>query len=258
VWADRFTHSLRLAYPLFPSPVLPCSFRLSLPKKSKLLRKISIFWGKIANLKTFWTIWKAQFENSIYARRVYLNDAVEIELTLLALLPIEADAFQLASLEGESVVNLLELALNQPAHILWLLGGLMFLAMGMLVGEPSIAALGFAAFITAIAALSVSDFATQLLIWGVLSVSLAVLLRGMVPRESRELRHSVEAEVVDVIPQGGFGHVIYEGSLWKARCQFSDVAIHVGHKVQVVGRDGNTLIVVPGNFTDHDIYDRTV
>nr|WP_228035107.1 NfeD family protein [Oculatella sp. LEGE 06141] len=152
----------------------------------------------------------------------------------------------------------MQLISEQPAHILWLLSGLAFLAIGMLVGEPGIAALGFAAFITAIAALSVPAFATQLLIWGVLAVSLAVLLRGMVPRESRELRHSTEAEVVDGIPPGGLGHVIYEGSWWKARCQFADMAIVVGHKVHVVGRDGNTLIVVPNNFTDHDIYDRTV
>lgn len=155
-------------------------------------------------------------------------------------------------------MNLFQLFSDQPAHILWLLSGLVFLGMGMLVGEPTVAALGFAAFITAIAALSVPELATQLLIWGVLSVSLAVLMRGMVPRESRQLRHATEAEVVDIIPRNGFGHVIYEGSLWKARCQFSDVAIVVGHKVHVVGRDGNTLIVVPGNFTDHDIYDRTV
>lgn len=156
-------------------------------------------------------------------------------------------------------MNVVEFILAQPAHILWLVGGFLFLFIGMLIGEPTTAALGFAAIITAIAALSVSTVGAQLLIWGILSVSLAVVMRGMVPRESRELRHATEAEVVDPIPPRGEGHVAYEGSVWKARCHHSsETGIANGQRVYVIGREGNTLIVVPNNFPDSNIFDQSV
>jgi membrane protein implicated in regulation of membrane protease activity len=154
-------------------------------------------------------------------------------------------------------MNLVTLLQNQPAHILWLLVGLGFLGIAMLVAEPTVSALGIAALITAIAALTVPSLGIQLLIWGILSVSLSVVLRGLVPRESRDLRPPTEAEVSRTIPSGGTGEVSYEGSLWRARCQVSDVAIAVGQIVHVVGRQGNTLIVLPSTFPDHPVYDQT-
>lgn len=128
----------------------------------------------------------------------------------------------------------------------------------MLVGEPSIAGLGIAAIITAIAALTVTSFTAQLLLWGVLAVSLSVVMRGMVPREAKDLTPTTDAEVSEPIPSGGVGLVAYQGSLWNARCQISDVAIAAGDTVQVVGRQGNTLIVLPETFPDSHVYDQTV
>lgn len=154
-------------------------------------------------------------------------------------------------------MNVAELFQNQPTHMLWLIAGIGFLGMAMLVAEPTVAALGFAAIITAIAALSVKNLAVLMLIWGVLSVSLAVVLRGLVPRESRELKPATEAEVSRTIPPGGVGEVTYEGSYWTARCQVSDIPIAVGQIVHVVGRQGNTLIVLPSSFPDSQIMDRT-
>ena len=139
---------------------------------------------------------------------------------------------------------------NQPSHNLWLIGGLMGLLIGMIIGEPSIAAIGLAAIITAIAAISIQQLTLQLIIWGVLSVALTVLMRGMVPKESADLRPVSNAEVVREIPQGYAGEVAYEGSLWKARCQVSDITISEGEQVHVVGRQGNTLIVIPTRFPD--------
>lgn len=154
-------------------------------------------------------------------------------------------------------MDFLELLQSQPAHILWLLAGLGFLGIAMMIAEPTISALGFAAIITAIAALTVSQFGTQLLIWGILSVSLAGVLQGLVPRESKELEPATEAEVSEAIPPNGVGEVTYEGSYWRARCQVSDVAIAVGQIVHVIGRQGNTLIVLPSTFPDHSIFDQT-
>jgi membrane protein implicated in regulation of membrane protease activity len=156
-------------------------------------------------------------------------------------------------------VNFLQLFSSQPAHILWVLSGLMFLILCIPIGEPGIAALGFAAILTAIVSLTVPDFTVQLLIWGVLAISLALIMRGMMPNQSRELDPPAEAKVSESIPPGGLGEVAYEGSLWRARCQVSDIEIGVGQIVHVIDRQGNTLIVLPSTFLeDSQIVDRAV
>lgn len=134
---------------------------------------------------------------------------------------------------------------NPPASALWLLVGLVFLAFGALVGEPVLASLGIAALITAIAAITVSSAMVQVILWGILAIALAVVLRGMVPKNYREHSSSIEATVTETIPPGGLGLVSYEGSLWKARSQVSDASIHPGQNVYVVARQGLTLIVLP-------------
>lgn len=145
---------------------------------------------------------------------------------------------------------------SQNVHLVWLVLGMVLLAVSLLVFEPIIAALGFAAIITAIAALSVKSFSTQLLLWGILSTSLAIVMRGMVPKVSKELEPPSEGDVSMTIPRGGLGEVEYEGTTWSARCQLSDVAITAGQRVHVVGRQGNTLIVLPMTFPDEPMRDR--
>lgn len=135
---------------------------------------------------------------------------------------------------------------TQPTYILWLFGGLAALGVSAIAFEPTIAALGIAAIITAIAALSISNLSIQLLVWAVLSVTMALILRSLVPTETAPgLEEATEAIVCIDISKGGVGEVSYEGSFWSARCQVSDVAIAAGQPVYVVGRQGNTLIVMP-------------
>ncbi|NJO48693.1 MAG: hypothetical protein HC840_03525 [Leptolyngbyaceae cyanobacterium RM2_2_4] len=50
-----------------------------------------------------------------------------------------------------AAVDIIDLISGLETHTLWLLSGLVFLGLGMLVGEPSLAGLGIAAIITAIA-----------------------------------------------------------------------------------------------------------
>jgi membrane protein implicated in regulation of membrane protease activity len=136
---------------------------------------------------------------------------------------------------------------SQP-HVVWLAIGLIGLTLGMMVGEPSIISLALAALITSVVALTVASVAIQVLIWGVLALCLALVLRGLEPRESKELLPLPEARVSEAIPAGGEGYVHYSGSTWRARCQLSDVAIDAGTSVSVVNRQGNTLIVLPASF----------
>ncbi|NET32323.1 MAG: NfeD family protein [Cyanothece sp. SIO1E1] len=143
--------------------------------------------------------------------------------------------------------------LLESALTFWLLGGLALIGISLLVPEPSITAMGFAGLITALVALVVPSIQIQLIIWGVLSISIALVMRSLVPKPAPELRQSTEAEVSTMIPPGGVGRVSYEGCLWKARCQVSDVAIAAGQTVYVVGRQGTTLLVMPMAFPNHPI-----
>jgi membrane protein implicated in regulation of membrane protease activity len=127
----------------------------------------------------------------------------------------------------------------------WLIGGLVMLGFSLLVPEPTIVAFGFSALVTAIVAMSIPLLPKQLLIWGVLSVGFILILRGLVPRNSKALEPSRYARVCEAIPPGGTGHVHYEGAVWQARCQISDEAIAPEATVSVVGRQGNTLVVLP-------------
>jgi len=56
--------------------------------------------------------------------------------------------------------------------------------------------------------------------------------------------------VTETIPPSGIGLVSYEGALWRARCQISDISIAPGQMVYVVGRQGLTLMVLPTTFLE--------
>jgi membrane protein implicated in regulation of membrane protease activity len=140
--------------------------------------------------------------------------------------------------------------LSEQRAYAWLLAGLIFLGVSMAAGEPVVASLGIAALITAIAAITVKSLVIELILWGILAICLIIVLRGMVPKQALDLSPDSEATVSEVIPHGGIGLVMYEGSLWKARCQISDLAIAPGEVVQVVARQGLTLIVMPTRFLD--------
>jgi membrane protein implicated in regulation of membrane protease activity len=147
-------------------------------------------------------------------------------------------------------VNTIQFISNLPAYALWLSGGIVCLSIGLTTVEPIFSALGLAALITSIASLLIPSASLQLMIWGLLAVWFSLLFHKFVPKASRALKHSSEAAVSSAIPSGGVGEVEYEGSLWSARCQISDVAIASGHTVQVVARQGNTLIVLPHAIED--------
>ncbi|HEY9887751.1 MAG TPA: NfeD family protein [Candidatus Obscuribacterales bacterium] len=127
----------------------------------------------------------------------------------------------------------------------WLVGGLILLGFNLLIPEPTIAALGLAGLVTALVAVSITPLPHQLLIWGVLAAAFTLIMRGLLPKESKDLEPAKYARVCDPIPPGGMGRVQYEGAIWHARCQISDVAIADQVLVSVVDRQGTTLIVMP-------------
>ncbi|MEL6223516.1 MAG: NfeD family protein [Cyanobacteria bacterium J06626_14] len=145
-------------------------------------------------------------------------------------------------------MNLWDVLSEQSPHRLWLISGLVVLGLGMLVGEPGIASIGLAALITAVLALSVPSISVQLIVWSILSLALAIVLRGLVGQKTKPSQWQTEAEVTMTIPEGRVGEVAYEGTLWKAKCDIADLQVSQGELVYVVGRQGNTLLVMPVRF----------
>ena len=89
-------------------------------------------------------------------------------------------------------------------------------------------------------------FSWQVALWMVLSLVLFGLLRRFAPRQTPSaLRDSTEARTITSILPGQTGRVIYEGNSWPACCGDRELAIATGQPVIVVGRQGNTLIVMP-------------
>ncbi len=90
------------------------------------------------------------------------------------------------------------------------------------------------------------NFSWQVALWMVLSLLMFWALRRFSPRrQPPTLMDSTEARTITSIPPGQSGRVMYEGNSWPACCSDREVAIATNQTVIVVGRQGNTLIVMP-------------
>ena len=61
-----------------------------------------------------------------------------------------------------------------------------------------------------------------------------------------------EATAIGGIPAGSTGRVLYEGNSWRAKCADETRDIAPSEAVFVVGKKGNTLIVLPLGMLDKD------
>lgn len=110
-------------------------------------------------------------------------------------------------------------------------------------------ALGVSAIAVGLLSMAVSlAFSWQVALWMVLSLLLFWALRRFAPRQKPSaLMDSTEARTITSIPPGESGRVMYEGNSWPACCSDQELAIATGQNVIVIGRQGNTLIVMPEN-----------
>jgi len=131
--------------------------------------------------------------------------------------------------------------------LFWLLLGTAFCLMELFVPTAFVEfTLGFSAFAVALFALVVPQFSLQLALWAVLSVTFIWLLKRFVPKRTPyALAESTEARTLTAIPCGQTGRVIYEGNSWQARCDDPTVTIAANQPVVVLGRQGNTLFIMP-------------
>ena len=131
--------------------------------------------------------------------------------------------------------------------LFWVLVGAALCMMELLVPtEFTESALGISAFLTALLTPVVPQFEFQVGLWMVFSLALLFLLKRLVPQKTpRILMDSTEARTLTSIAPGQPGRVLYEGNSWQARCEDNRLAIAADQPVLVVGRNGNTLLVLP-------------
>ncbi|NET37511.1 MAG: NfeD family protein [Cyanothece sp. SIO1E1] len=131
--------------------------------------------------------------------------------------------------------------------IFWLVIGVVLCLMELFVPTAFVeSTLGISALIVALFSLVVPQFNLQVLLWMVLSGIFIVLLRRFVPRNKiPTIADATEAQTLTEILPGQTGRVLYEGNSWRAQCEDEKLAIAPNQQVYVVGRKGNTLLVLP-------------
>lgn len=132
--------------------------------------------------------------------------------------------------------------------IFWILLGVALCVMELLIPTAFLeSALGVSAIIVGLLTMGLAiTFNWQVALWMVLSLLMFWALRRFSPRQqSPALMDATEARTITSIPAGESGRVMYEGNSWPACCSDREMAIATGQTVIVVGRQGNTLIVMP-------------
>ncbi|NEP17396.1 MAG: NfeD family protein [Leptolyngbya sp. SIO4C1] len=131
--------------------------------------------------------------------------------------------------------------------VLWIVIGVALCLMELMIPSAFLeSALGVSALGVALLSPVVPGFGGQVGLWMLFSLLVFWALRRFVPNQTPPaLRDSTEARTLTSILPGQTGRVIYEGNSWQARCSDGQAAIAPNQAVVVVGRQGNTLIVLP-------------
>ncbi|MEC4803109.1 MAG: NfeD family protein [Jaaginema sp. PMC 1079.18] len=132
--------------------------------------------------------------------------------------------------------------------LLWAIAGAILCLMELFIPTAFIEfTMGISALLVAVISLFVPSFSLQMAIWLVLSVLLVIASRRFFsPKRSfATLGDDTEGRTLTAIEPGETGRVLYEGNSWAARCSDETESLDPQEKVYIVGRQGNTLIVVP-------------
>ncbi|WP_286186502.1 NfeD family protein [Geitlerinema sp. P-1104] len=135
--------------------------------------------------------------------------------------------------------------------LLWLGLGVLFCLMELFLPTAFVElSMGLAAFVVALLSLVIPQPSIQIFLWMVLALVFLFALKQFVPKKSSYvLADATEAQTLTAIEPGRVGRVLFEGNSWQARCE-GDFLIPAHSKALVVGRQGNTLLVLPEDFED--------
>jgi membrane protein implicated in regulation of membrane protease activity len=130
---------------------------------------------------------------------------------------------------------------------LWLIGGTGLCLMEFMLPSALVSVfLGLGAIGVSLFALFFpSALAGQVFVWMLLSAAIAWLGHRYRPKRSSIDFSQTEAQALTAIAPGQTGRVLYEGSSWRAKCGDDTSTMHPEQQLQVIGRDGTTLLVVP-------------
>lgn len=133
--------------------------------------------------------------------------------------------------------------------LLWLVIGAVLCLMELFVPTAFVElAMGLAAFVVAIAAIVIPQFSLQVLLWMAIALLFVWQAKRLLPKRPHySLAEATEAQTITAIEPGKPGRAMFEGNSWQARTE-GDELIPANTTVLVVGRRGNTLVVVPEDF----------
>lgn len=142
--------------------------------------------------------------------------------------------------------------------VIWLIGGLLLMALEFVVPGGIVFFLGLGASLVAVLLyLGVIDgWLPAFTAWFVGSLALLFGLRGVVQRFVPATRERVntdedldaydhDAEVTRRIPGSGEGRIAFRGSDWAARSYHDDCDLEAGTRVRILRRDNLTWVVEP-------------
>lgn len=131
--------------------------------------------------------------------------------------------------------------------LFWFIAGVILCLMELFLPTAFVeATLGVSALLVSVVALVVPSLTIQIGLWLVFSVLTLASLRYFVPKRTPyTLADATEATTLTAIAPGETGRVLYEGNSWQARCEDLGTAIGIDQRVIVVGRRGNTLLIIP-------------
>ena len=114
--------------------------------------------------------------------------------------------------------------------------------------------MGVAALLVAVVSLFLPQYTLLMGLWLLFSTVLIIISRRLfTPKRKISITgDDSEATAISGIPAGSAGRVLYEGNSWRAKCADETRDIAPSEPVYVVGKKGNTLIVLPSRMLDQD------
>ena len=139
--------------------------------------------------------------------------------------------------------------------VFWIILGVILCSMEFVFPTAFVSfMMGIAAFLVAIASLFLSQYTVLMGLWLICSTGLVILSRRLfTPKRRASITgDDSEATAIGGIPAGSAGRVLYEGNSWRAKCADETRDIAPNESVYIVGKKGNTLIILPLAMLERD------
>ncbi|MEM8641537.1 MAG: NfeD family protein [Cyanobacteria bacterium P01_G01_bin.54] len=132
--------------------------------------------------------------------------------------------------------------------LLWLMAGAILCLMELFFPTAMVEfTMGLAALLVGIISLILPSVGLQVALWMLLSIVLLLLARRWLTPRFRPVipDEAAMGETLTEILPGTAGRVRCDGNSWRALCEDETIAIAAEQRVEVVRREGSTLIVRP-------------